>query len=195
MTAARMLVPVIVLAACAKGASREPPAVLKPRECGPPPSVTPASDGTRFLAELPPLPDGVACLEHPLRSLRRVSSVHRDAHHPFVPGEHSGVDFPAPVGTPVRAAADGTVTSIGLVVPGQDAYVGIRFAEGWLISVHHLSRVDVTLGQTVTRGMTVGLTGGAVCAPGSGPWTTGPHLHVGLWVNGASADPLPAFCP
>ena len=154
-----------------------------------------AESEVRFHEKEPPLPEGIACLDHPLEHYWHVSSKYRDPKHPFVPGKHYALDFPAPVGTPVLAAADGEVVAIGPVEQGKDAYVSVRFAEGWTYAVHHLSAVVSEIGQAVRRGDLLGLSGGAVGADGSGPWTTGPHLHFSVAYEGAFVNPAPKLCP
>jgi len=154
-----------------------------------------AAPEAKFHSKDPPLPEGVACLDHPMEHYWHVSSTYRDPHHKFVPGKHYALDFPAPVGTPVLAAADGEVVRIEPVAPGKDAYVSVRFAKGWTYEVHHLSAVVAEIGQVVARGDVLGLSGGAVGADGSGPWTTGPHLHFSVAYDGAFVNPAPKLCP
>lgn len=162
-----------------------------------PPKDPPADDGAKpkFHDGLPDLPDDLECLRHPMDKHRKISSKYRDPKHPFVPGNHSGIDFPAPVGTVVMAAAGGKVSALEPVAPGKDAYVSVRFAEGWTFSVHHLSAIVVEKGQDVVRGQRLGLSGGAVGADGSGPWTTGPHLHFSVAYEGAFVNASSYLCP
>lgn len=143
----------------------------------------------------PPLPDGLECLRWPMPGFRRVSSEFRDPDHAFTPGEHAGTDMPAPVGTDVLAPAGGTVVATRPAEACKDAAVFVRFGEGWTYAAHHLSRVDVREGEVIVPGRRLGLSGGAVGAPGSGPWTTGPHLHFSLMREGAYVDAEKYFCP
>jgi murein DD-endopeptidase MepM/ murein hydrolase activator NlpD len=97
---------------------------------------------------------------------------------------HSGHDFRLPDGTPLSATASGQIVFAGEappfncpVVPGGVAtglYVEIRHpavsGEVFQSSYAHLSRVDVRVGQSVTRGQLIGLSGNTGCS-------TGPHLH------------------
>ena len=174
MRTARMSVLLAVVGhiACSSGSAR----VKAP--------VAPPADGAgqrpAFHGGTPSLPEHVACLRHPM---------------PGVPGNHTGVDFPAPVGTDVLAPASGKVVKAVDVAAGADAYVSVRFAEGWTYAVHHLSRVDVKVDELVVRGQRLGLSGGAVGADGSGPWTTGPHLHFSVAYAGAFVNPSPYVCP
>jgi murein DD-endopeptidase MepM/ murein hydrolase activator NlpD len=154
----------------------------------------PAKAEVKFREDRPDLPAGTACLERPMTHYWYVSSTWRDPKHSFVPHRHFAIDFPAPVGTPVLAAAPGKVARIGAVEPGKDAFVSVRFADGWTFAAHHLSRVDVTEGQEVALGETLGLSGGKVDAAGSGPYTTGPHLHFSVAYEGVFVNPLKYFC-
>lgn len=95
---------------------------------------------------------------------------------------HSGVDFAAPVGTPVRAPADATVVLTGnFFFNGQSIF--LDHGQGVISMMNHLSRIDVRDGQAVTRGEVIG----AVGATGR---ATGPHLHWTLSLNNARVDPL-----
>ncbi|MGW3040013.1 M23 family metallopeptidase [Kitasatospora sp. NPDC001159] len=84
-------------------------------------------------------------------------------------GHHTGQDFVASTGTPVRAAASGVVVKAG----NGGAYgneVEIKLADGKYAQYAHLSVIGVKIGQTVTVGQRLGLSG----ATGN---VTGPHLH------------------
>ena len=96
--------------------------------------------------------------------------------------QHSGIDFVAKVGTPILASGNGTVSRAGW----DGAYgltVEIKHAEGYVSKYAHASKIDVTVGQTVTRGQKiaeVGLTGR----------TTGAHLHFEVLYNGQLVNPM-----
>ena len=96
--------------------------------------------------------------------------------------QHSGIDFVAKVGTPILAAGHGTVLRAGW----DGAYgltVEIKHAEGYISKYAHAKKIDVTVGQTVTRGQKiaeVGLTGR----------TTGAHLHFEVLRHGQFVNPM-----
>lgn len=97
---------------------------------------------------------------------------------------HAGQDFAAPTGTPVRNGADGTVT---LTMPtsasgGYGNYVCVDHGNGLASCYAHLSQILVSVGQKVTRNQIVGLVG-------STGYSTGPHLHYEVRVNGTPVDP------
>jgi murein DD-endopeptidase MepM/ murein hydrolase activator NlpD len=95
---------------------------------------------------------------------------------------HSGVDFKADRGTPVRAMNHGTV------VLTEDRFFAGRSVVldhgGGILSMYfHLDKILVQKDQFIEKGQVVGLVG----ATGR---TTGPHLHLGVRINGARVDPL-----
>jgi murein DD-endopeptidase MepM/ murein hydrolase activator NlpD len=94
---------------------------------------------------------------------------------------HSGIDFPAAVGTPVVAANRGRVALVGeFFFPGR--LVILDHGLGLYTAYFHLDTILVTSGQLVKAGEvlgTVGMTGRV----------TGPHLHFGAQVGGSRIDP------
>jgi len=95
---------------------------------------------------------------------------------------HNGVDFRAPVGTPVFAANSGVVKiAENLFYSGNVVIVD----HGNLIFTiyAHLSKIEVTAGQQIGKGQQLGLTG----ATGR---VSGPHLHWGVKVNGTAVNPI-----
>lgn len=119
----------------------------------------------------------------------RVNYGFNDPKHPFSPGSHNGIDIDAGQGTPVKATQAGTV--IASVNGGANgySYIVIQHSNGLVSTYGHLSRLDVGLGTIVNQGSIIGLSGGGVGMPGSGPNTTGPHLHFEIALNGSFVDP------
>jgi peptidoglycan hydrolase-like protein with peptidoglycan-binding domain len=99
---------------------------------------------------------------------------------------HSGIDLPAPMGTPVYAARGGQVVWAGWRNGGWGFLVTVAHGHGERTMYAHLSRIDVRLGVWIGQGVRVGLVGATGHA-------TGPHLHFEVRVRGASVDPLRAL--
>ncbi|MDE2607731.1 MAG: M23 family metallopeptidase [Burkholderiales bacterium] len=95
---------------------------------------------------------------------------------------HKGIDYGAPTGTPVRTVGDGRVVFAGQQT-GYGNVIEIDHGKGDETVYAHLSRINVKLGQMVTRGQFIGNVG----ATG---WATGPHLHFEFRENGKELDPL-----
>ncbi|MCP4741340.1 MAG: M23 family metallopeptidase [Actinomycetales bacterium] len=94
---------------------------------------------------------------------------------------HTGWDLAAPTGTPVVAADNGSVATISRGGAYGNA-VMLAHGGGMVTFYAHLSSVNVSVGQVVTKGQTVG-------GVGSTGWSTGPHLHFEVRIDGAPYDP------
>ncbi|MFJ8808500.1 peptidoglycan DD-metalloendopeptidase family protein [Streptomyces sp. NPDC102490] len=98
-------------------------------------------------------------------------------------GYHTGLDFPAATGTPVKSVDDGRVTYAKSGGPYGN-HILIDHGRGLASMYAHLSRMTAKTGQDVIRGQGIGKVG----ATGN---TTGPHLHLEARRNGATVDPFP----
>ena len=98
------------------------------------------------------------------------------------PSKNPGTDYGVATGTPVKAIADGTITGIVETIRGAGGRMIFQsFAGGYNADYLHLSRIDVTDGQTVTQGQVIGLSG----ASGLGSETGyGAHLHLAFRKGG-----------
>jgi murein DD-endopeptidase MepM/ murein hydrolase activator NlpD len=96
---------------------------------------------------------------------------------------HEGQDIEADMGTPVDAAASGTVTVAG-VQNGYGNVVYIDHGNGLSTRYGHLSRIDVEVGQQIKRGERLGFVG-------STGRSTGPHLHYEVRINNQPVNPRP----
>mgnify|MGYP003334209658 FL=1 len=94
---------------------------------------------------------------------------------------HTGWDLAAPTGTPVVAADNGSVATISKGGAYGNA-VMLAHGGGMITFYAHLSSVNVSVGQVVTKGQTIG-------GVGSTGWSTGPHLHFEVRIDGAPYDP------
>jgi len=96
--------------------------------------------------------------------------------------QHSGVDFRAQTGDPVRTAGSGKVCLAKDLFYSGNAVI-IDHGAGVFTSYSHLSRMAVGVSQRVEKGVVIGLVGATGRA-------TGPHLHWGAKVNNVSVNPL-----
>lgn len=126
-----------------------------------------------------PIPDG-----YPLGSVFGMRK------HPILKVDkmHKGIDFPAPLGTPVLATATGKV---GTVVSRSDSssfgkHIKLEHDEEFCTLYAHLSGIAVRRGQIVEEGDTIGFVG-------STGRSTNPHLHYEVIRDGMNMDPEDYF--
>lgn len=100
--------------------------------------------------------------------------------------QHQGVDIVAPRGTPVLAAADGIVTSVGINGLGGNVVWQVRPLRRESLYYAHLDTQLAKAGSYVRRGDILGTVGNTGNARG-GP----AHLHFGIYAPGGAVDPLP----
>lgn len=98
---------------------------------------------------------------------------------------HSGVDIGASYGSAIVAADSGTVT-VAEYSNSYGNYVMIYHSSGNYTLYAHMSSIAVSVNQTVTKGDTIGYVG-------STGYSTGPHLHFEIRINGSTVDPLGYF--
>ncbi|WP_422486184.1 murein hydrolase activator EnvC family protein [Gudongella sp. DL1XJH-153] len=124
-------------------------------------------------------------MDWPVPGHSRISSPYGYRIHPIfkVKKLHTGVDIPAPTGTPITAAAAGTVIYSDWL-GGYGKVVMLDHGGGIVTLYAHNSSVVVSEGQTVARGATV-------AKAGSTGNSTGPHLHFEVRKNGSYVDPIP----
>jgi len=126
-----------------------------------------------------------AFLKSPVK-FGRVSSRYnlnrRIAYYGYKRRPHRGTDFAAPVGTPIMATANGTISKASYT-RGNGNYVKIRHNATYETQYLHMQRIKVKVGQFVKQGDvigTVGMTGN----------TGGPHVCYRFWKNGKQVDPF-----
>jgi len=123
-------------------------------------------------------------LRAPLDFTRVTSGFSHARHHPILGGlrPHLAVDYGAPVGTPVRAVADGVVTMAGWD-GGFGLSLSLRHARGYETMYNHLSRLDVKRGDRVRQRQIIGRVG-------TTGLSTGPHLDYRVRKAGVFVNPL-----
>jgi murein DD-endopeptidase MepM/ murein hydrolase activator NlpD len=123
-------------------------------------------------------------LRAPLDFTRITSGFSHARHHPILGGlhPHLAVDYGAPVGTPVRAVADGVVETAGWNA-GYGLSITLRHARGYSTMYNHLSRIEVRRGERVRQREVIGRVG-------STGLSTGPHLDYRVSKNGTFVNPL-----
>ncbi len=106
---------------------------------------------------------------------------------------HNGIDYGIPNGTPVKAAASGTVALVSFENGGYGNYVKLSHMDGskqYFTYYAHLANTVVSAGQKVTTNTVIGYSNNTGAS-------TGPHLHFGLKIEGQNPaykgyiDPLP----
>jgi murein DD-endopeptidase MepM/ murein hydrolase activator NlpD len=117
-------------------------------------------------------------LKSPLPFTRITSKFSYRRLHPIlkIRRPHYGIDYGAPIGTPVRAIGDGIVTFCGWK-GSYGNYVRIRHKNGYETGYGHLKKIKVYKGKRVKQGEIVGWVGKTGLA-------TGPHLHFEILKNG-----------
>jgi murein DD-endopeptidase MepM/ murein hydrolase activator NlpD len=98
--------------------------------------------------------------------------------------QHTGVDWAAPLGTPIYASGNGVIDTVGWE-SGYGKYIRIRHSNGYETAYGHMTAFarSIQPGARVQQGQIIGYVG-------STGLSTGPHLHYEILVNGRFVDPL-----
>ncbi len=139
-------------------------------------------------------PDGLSMRKAFLRTpvdFRRISSRFGSRHHPILNKMklHKGVDYSAPIGTPIRASGDGKLVFKGLK-GGYGRTIMIQHGGKYSTLYAHMSafKKGINNGSHVRQGQVIGYVGSSGLA-------TGPHLHYEFRVNGVHRNPLTIKLP
>jgi murein DD-endopeptidase MepM/ murein hydrolase activator NlpD len=112
-------------------------------------------------------------------------------HHPLLryTKMHTGVDWAAPMGTPIYASGNGVIDKMGWE-GGYGRYIRVRHANGYQTAYGHMSAFarNIAEGQRVRQGQIIGYVG-------STGLSTGAHLHYEIIVNGRHVDPMKLRLP
>src|SRR3989339_1200692 len=129
---------------------------------------------------------GKRALSWPLDDIyiTQLFGVTKDSKRLYASGSHSGVDFRASVGTPVKAVADGIVLGVGdtdktCPYASFGKFIFIQHYNGLSTAYGHLSLIKVSTGNKVRRGDIIGYSGNT-------GHTTGPHLHLTVYAAQAA---------
>ncbi|QGP92218.1 Peptidase family M23 [Neomoorella glycerini] len=129
-------------------------------------------------------PGGTKGMLWPLPGYTDISSPFGWRIHPLLKTRrfHDGVDLPAPAGTEIIAPLDGQVISTGYL-GGYGNHIVIDHGGGLSTMYAHLSAILVREGQEVKKGQVIGRVG-------STGWSTGPHLHFMVLLQGEPTNPM-----
>lgn len=95
---------------------------------------------------------------------------------------HDGIDIMVPEGTEVKAVMSGVVTDAALSQTF-GKYICVQSENGYRYKFAHLSEILVNVGDAVTQGQTVAISGNTGLS-------TGAHLHYSLWIDELLSDPI-----
>lgn len=123
-------------------------------------------------------------LSHPVRGSYRYTSGFGGRRDPKTGGwrQHNGTDMAGPVGTQIVATADGVVSFAGRQ-SGYGRLIKIKHKQGFETFYAHLHRIDVKVGQKVSRGDKIG-------AMGNSGRSTGVHLHYEIRIGGTPVNAM-----
>ncbi|MFZ9982160.1 MAG: M23 family metallopeptidase [Cyclobacteriaceae bacterium] len=121
--------------------------------------------------EISHLASGYGMRIHPVYKVRRM---------------HPGIDFSAPVGTPIYATADGVIQKVEFSFSGYGKMIDIDHGFGYMTRYAHMHGFAVRKGQRIKRGELIGYVGNTGLS-------TGPHLHYEVHINGKVVNPVYYF--
>jgi len=122
------------------------------------------------------------------KDLKRIASGFGYRIHPIYKTwrMHTGIDFTAPIGTPLYATGDGVVERIKGKMSGYGKVVIINHGYGYESLYAHMSKIIVRPGEKVKRGQVIGYVGNT-------GRSTGPHVHYEIKKNGKPINPVHFF--
>ncbi len=127
----------------------------------------------------------------PIRTPKSISAFFKDtSYFRAVWSQHDAMDIPASQWSEVLATMDGYVHYILPPVSGGYSYLVLKHPGGYMTVYGHLSEISVFPYQFVKKWDVIARSGGAPGTPWAGPMTTWAHLHLEVWKDRESIDPL-----
>ena len=122
---------------------------------------------------------------------QRITAYFHDPDYPYrYIFEHPAVDIATPQGTAIRAVESGYVAKARDGGNTGYSYIMLVHADSLSSVYGHVNEISVSEDQFVSKGDIIGYSGGMPGTRGSGPLSTGPHLHLEIRLNGVPVDPL-----
>ncbi len=121
---------------------------------------------------------------YPMRNTRITSPFSGGRYHPVlhIYRPHFGTDFGAKRGTPVMSIEDGIVIFVG-IEGGYGKIVKVKHSGGYMSIYAHLDGFRANVGDSVNKGEVIAYSGNTGTS-------SGPHLHLGVYVNNSAIDPM-----
>ncbi|WDZ83902.1 M23 family metallopeptidase [Micromonospora cathayae] len=142
-----------------------------------------ASGVSAAFALLPGSAQAAGSYQRPCGNVR-ISSSWQDHRNRTPPSGEPGTDYAVGTGTPVVAAANGTIRYVKTdTSTATGRVVGMAHDDGNYTRHLHLSRITVATGQRVSRGQPIAYSGASAYGSDQG---VGPHVHTSLWLNTGS---------
>lgn len=104
--------------------------------------------------------------------------------------EHNAIDIRASQGTAIKAAESGYVVKVKDGGKKGYSYIMLIHSDGLSTVYGHVNKISVSEDQFVSKGATIGYSGGMPGTNGAGPFSTGPHLHFEVRIDGVPVNPL-----
>lgn len=126
----------------------------------------------------------------PLAS-HRITAYFHDPDYPYrYIFEHPAIDIATAQGTAIKAVDSGYVAKTKDGGKTGYSYIMIVHADGLSSVYGHVNQISISEDQFVSKGQIIGYSGGMPGTRGAGPFSTGPHLHLEIRLNGVPVDPL-----
>jgi len=124
-------------------------------------------------------------------SSRVITAYFHDPDYPYrYIFEHPAIDIATAQGTAVKAAETGYVAKVKNGGKTGYSYIMIVHANNLSTVYGHVNQINISEGQFVSKGQVIAYSGGMPGTSGAGPFSTGPHLHLEIRLNGLPVNPL-----